>query len=119
MDGAVKPLLRSPEEVAIAHYYQELLSAVVRPVQLAELLASNRIISRETKESVATKKDKESAMRTLLDAVQCALAQSTHTATLMSSVYFALERSGFPSSYSMKIKAFIAGECNSVKASVE
>ena len=76
-DDTAKSSSRSPEEAALRRYYSDILLNVSRPVHLAELLLSEGFIRSETKENVAMDKDEEHAVRTVLDAVQLALAQST------------------------------------------
>ena len=127
MDGTVKPSLRSPEEAAFARYYDDLLRISLRPVQLAELLYSDGIIRSETNKKVTSEEDEDHAKRILLDAVQCALAQSSDQEEVMSSFCSALEKIQVSNQeesniyeilYSEVIRNFIAGEYNCVKATV-
>ena len=114
----------SLQELAIRRHYNTLLSLISSPVQLAELLFSDGIIRRETNERVTSEEDEDHAKRILLDAVQCALAQTSDQEEVMSSFCSTLEKVGVRSEYYGqpfyigKIKAFIAGEYNCVKATV-
>lgn len=92
MDDTAKSASPPPEETAFRRYYNDLLRCTFRPAQLAELLFSDCIIRRETKDSITSDEDEEHAKRVLLDAVQCDLAQARDAVTIMRSLCTSLKK---------------------------
>ena len=116
MEDTAKSASPPPEEAAFRRYYNHLLRCTFLPAQLAELLFSDGIIRRETKDSINSDEDEEHAKRVLLDAVQCALTQARDTVTTMRSLCTSLKKSGVHGEDIRLMKNFVAGEYNFVKA---
>ena len=115
MTSSTKLSLHSPEEEGFRKYHDRLLRTVSRPVELAEILVSEGVIDSDTKESVTANEDQKGS---LFAALQIALAQSTDPEKTMRSLCTALEITGVATGYIRGMQEFIAGECNSVKASL-
>ena len=120
MDATDRSSIRSAEEAVVCHYYNDLLSTVSDPMKLAQLLFNDGMISQETKESALSDDDDQRAKRTLLDAVQRAVAQAIDKEKVMSSLLLAFEKSGvlsYRGSYfcTDQMKKFVAGEYYSIQ----
>ena len=104
MDGTT-----NPEEAAFRRYYNDLFSAVSRPVQLAGRLFSQGVITRDIKASITSNEDKDQK-RAVLDAVQNALASSDKAHTTFEIVCRALDESGVDYLDIGKLRGFVSGK---------
>ena len=107
---ALKLRIGSPEEAAFRRCYNHLLEGASRPFQFGKLLLSEGIITSETMDSIALDGNEDHVKEALVDAVQCAFAQSSDKNLLLSSLQSALEKSGVFHSSINWMKDFIAGE---------
>ena len=110
MDVAGKLRIGSPEEAAFRRCHDHLLEGASSPVKFAELLLSDGVITSETRDRIALVGNKDQAKEAVVDAVQCALAQSSNKNRLLSSLQSALEESGVSYGKIFWMTDFIAGE---------
>ena len=110
MDGNKLPS-PCPEVEAFRRYYKKLLKDVDRPVDLAELLFSDGIISLEAKDSItsASTSDVEQR-RAVLGAFQHALLQSSEPSATMRSLRRAFEQAGFSNAFFRFMERVVEGE---------
>ena len=109
MDGNRMPS-PCPEVTAFRQYYNVLLGDVRRPVDLAESLFLDSVISREAKNSVTSASTDVAQRRAVLDAFQNALLQSSEPSTTMRSLRRAFERARLDNYYIRKVEKFVDGE---------
>ena len=100
--------VRSPEVETFHRYYNKLFSDIYSPVNLAELLFADGIISSETKENVILNTGAERT-RTLLDAVQHTLEKAPDPGKTFQSLLVAL-RTSFWSIVPDQMEKFYSGE---------
>ena len=108
----MEPQLVSPEVAAFRRYYDDLLDTVEDPVQLATLLCSEGVISREVRDSItsASRSDVEQG-RAVLDSFLNALLQSSEPSATMRSLRSAFEQAGFHTYNSIRyVEKFVDGE---------
>lgn len=106
--GSARQTVRSPEEETFRQYYNDLLGReIIRPLQLAELLFAEGIISNKTKESVTSDVYVEHK-RVVLDAVQHALASASNPEKMFQTLLIVLRKTGFDTYW---MEQFNAGEC--------
>ena len=101
------PPVPSPEEETFHRFYNQLLRDINRPVQLAQLLFADGIISSETKEGVTSDAD-VNQKQALLDAIQHALANNPKKA--FQRLIEALRETGLYNLLS-DMEKFNSGEC--------
>ena len=106
MDEPTKPPSRFVEVEAFRRYYNDLLREVDRPVEFAQLLFAEDIISSEKKNAITSDEDVE-GKRVLLDAAEHALVHASDREAMFRSLVTALRRVGC-STYSMN--EFVDGE---------
>ena len=100
---------RSPEEALILHIYDHLLRVVSRPVQLAQLLLSDGIITNKTAETI-TSDEEVQHKRTLLDAIQDAVVHRPNPEETIQRLFIALEKTGFDADHIRWLEEFVDGE---------
>ena len=99
-----------PEVAAFRRYYNDLLEHVNRPVDLAELIFSDDIISREVKDSITAARTDVEQRRTVLDAFEHALLQSSQPSATMRSLWGAFQQAGFLTGCFLDMEQFVDGE---------
>ena len=110
MDIAWKLRIGSPEEAAFSRCHNDLLKGASSPLKFAELLLSEGVITSETRDSIALVGNEDQAKEAVVDAVQCALAQSSDKNRLLSSLQSALVKSDVFEWRIRWMKNFIVGE---------
>ena len=108
MEGNAESSLPSCEVAAFRRYYDSLLRNVRRPVQLAELLFADGLISKETKTKLTSDEDLEQK-RTLLDAIQDALVHASDRKEMFQTLLRALYEINL-SQTATYMKNFVDGE---------
>ena len=96
MAERTKPQARSSEEEILHRYYNELLSYIYNPEELAVLLFADGIISSETKKTVTSDGGKERT-QTLLDAVLQAFQNAPDPEQTFQRLVAALRKTSFGS----------------------
>ena len=109
MATPVKSPPDSAEVALIPSFYYELLHSVSRPVQLAELLLSDGIITNETAETITSNEDVQHK-RKLLDAVQDSVEHRPNPEEIIRQLLAALEKTGVDIFRINSMKEFVEGE---------
>ena len=100
---------RSPEEALIPYFYDGFLEAVSRPVQLAELLMSDGIITNKTAKSITSNKGVQHK-QTLLDAIQDTVVHGPHPEETIRLLFIALEKTSVSTEDIRVLEEFVDGE---------
>ena len=99
----------SPEVALIPHFYDEFFEEISHPVQLAQLLLSDGIITNKTAETITSDEDVQHK-RTLLDAIQDTVVHRPHPEETIRRLFIALEKTGFTTDYIRFLEEFVEGE---------
>ena len=102
----MKPSSRSPEVEAFRREYKDLLRHVYRPVELAQSLFSEGVISSETKNATTSDEDVE-GKRILLHAAEHALVHASDREAMFQNLMEALKKIRYNTYW---IKKFVNGE---------
>ena len=112
MDGAAKPPSLCLEVEAFRRYYNDLAPTFRRhAVDLAKVLFSDGVISKEVKESVSSASPDVERGKVLQDAFQQALVESSDPSATMRSLRRAFQQAFGSTYYNDKMKKFVDGEC--------
>ena len=109
MATPVKSPPRSPETAIIPRLYNILVDVLSRPVQVAELLLSDGIITSKTAETISSDED-VGHKRTLLDAVQDVVVHSPHPEETISRLFIAMKKTGGGIDLTRVMRGFAEGE---------
>ena len=112
MDGAAKPPSPSLEAEAFRRYYIDLVPYFrYGPVEQAEVLVSQGVISKEVKKSVSSASTDVERGKVLQEAFQQALVQTSDPSATMRSLRRAFEQAGLSTSSIDEMEEFVDGEC--------
>ena len=99
----------SPEVALIPRFYNEFLQEISHPVQLAQLLLSDGIITNKTAETITSDEDVQHK-RTLLDAIQDTVVHRPQPEETIRRLFIALEKTGFSTDNIRFLEEFVEGE---------
>ena len=99
----------SPEVALIPHFYDDFLQEISHPVQLAQLLLSDGIITNKTAETITSDEDVQHK-RTLLDAIQDTVVHGPQPEETIRRLFKALEKTGWDPESIRVLEKFVEGE---------